>query len=89
MTITVSITMTEEEYQEAKKDFEEVNDVKYTREMYIDDQLEYFYADCREYIIDKALVKAEVIQKGNKKYGQIQRTKKFRRACILDESHGR
>ena len=73
MTITVNITMTEEEYQEAKKDFEEVNDIEYTREMYIDDQLEYFYANCREYIIDKAAVKAEVIQKGNKIYVREER----------------
>ena len=61
MTITINITITEEEYQEAKKNFEEVNDTEYTREMYIDDQLEHFYANCREYIIDEASVKAEII----------------------------
>ncbi len=61
MTITVRITTTEEEYQEAKKEYEEVNDFKYTKELYLEDCLECFYADCREYIIDFADVKIEMI----------------------------
>ena len=64
MTITIRITVTEEEYQEAKEEFENVNDVEYTKEMFIEDQLERFYADCREYVVDYADVKAEIIQKG-------------------------
>ena len=61
MTITIRITVTEEEYQEAKEEFEEVNDIEYTKEMFIEDQLERFYADCREYVVDCADVKAEII----------------------------
>lgn len=61
MTITVRITVSEEEYQEAKKEREEMNDFGYTREFYLEDCLEYFYADCREYIIDCADVKIEMI----------------------------
>lgn len=61
MTITIRITVTEEEYQEAKEEFKEVNDVEYTKEMFIEDQLERFYADCREYVVDYADVKAEII----------------------------
>lgn len=64
MTITIKITVTEEEYQEAKEEFEDVNDVEYTKEMFIEDQLERFYADCREYVVDYADVKAGIIQKG-------------------------
>lgn len=61
MTITVRITVTEEEYKKAKEEFEEVNDIEYTKEMFIEDQLEYFYTDCREYVVDYADVKAEII----------------------------
>ena len=61
MTITIKITVTEEEYQEAKEEFEDVNDVEYTKEMFIEDQLERFYADCREYVVDYADVKAGII----------------------------
>lgn len=51
MTITIRITVAEEEYQEAKKEFEEVNeDIKYTKDMFMEDQIEYFYADCHEYV---------------------------------------
>ena len=61
MTITVRITVTEEEYQEIKKEYEEVNDSKYIKELYLEDCLERFYTDCREYIIDSADVKIEMI----------------------------
>lgn len=61
MTITIRITVTEEEYQEAKEEFEDVNDIEYTKEMFIEDQIERFYADCREYVVDYADVKGEII----------------------------
>lgn len=60
MTITVRITVTEEEYLEVKKEFEEVNDFEYTKEMFMEDQLDHFYADCREYIVDFADVDIEM-----------------------------
>ena len=49
MTVTIRITVSEEEYQEAKREVEELNNVEYTKEMYIEDCLEYFYEDCRDY----------------------------------------
>ncbi len=62
MTITVRITVTKEEYLEVKKEFEEVNgDIEYTKEMFMEDQLDYFYADCREYIVDFADVDIEMV----------------------------
>lgn len=73
MTITVRITVTEEDYLEAKKEFEEVNDFEYTKEMFMEDQLDYFYADCREYIVDFADVDVEMAQKGASN-GRIQKT---------------
>ena len=82
MTITVRITVTEEDYLEAKKEFEEVNDFEYTKEMFMEDQLDYFYADCREYIVDFADVDVEMIQKGVT-HGRIQKTSDWNNSSLV------